>query len=190
MFYIVFDLGIPGVHTTQRNESINSLIKGGNLFANALQEMRLYEAVAYIKDLIDRFLESELDELTKLLMNKKHYCDKVHAHLKASVELASTRCLGKSGWQVEDVADDVPGRNCAVRETLPKGGFRQHMVPVGPVVLGSGIPGGFLTVRAAATAVETSIGHVPGTKDETLAETTSHCNTFFFTVRRRGQPLS
>jgi hypothetical protein len=54
----------------------------------------------------------------------------VHAHLKASVELASNRCLGKSGWQVEDVADDVPGRNCAVRETLPKGGFRQHMVTI------------------------------------------------------------
>jgi hypothetical protein len=129
MFYIVIDTGIPGVHTTQRNESINSLIKGGNLFANALQEMRLYEAVAYIKDLIDRFLESELDELTKLLMNKKYYCDKVHAHLKASLDRASHACLGKSGWQVEDVADDVVGHTtCAVRENLPKGGFRTHMV--------------------------------------------------------------
>ena len=85
--------------------------------------MRLYEAVNYLKDLNDRFLEQELDELTRLLLNKKFYCDKVHEFIKASVERASNRCLGQNGWQIEDGASGF-----TVHENLPKGGIRRHMV--------------------------------------------------------------
>ena len=99
---LLYITGIPGVHTTQRNESINSLIKGGNVFATALLDMKMFEAVAYLKDMIDRFLEQELDEITALLQKKRNYCDKVHDHIRTSLTRATNRCLGREGWQIQE----------------------------------------------------------------------------------------
>ena len=47
-----------GAHTTQRSESIHSLIKMGNLYANTLREMSFFRAYTYLTDVVQMTLEN------------------------------------------------------------------------------------------------------------------------------------
>jgi hypothetical protein len=111
---------VAGVHTTQRNESLNSLIKGGTVFATTLMDMSFYQADCFLVDLQDKFLEQALDELTELLRQHKDYCPKIRAILHAAVTGAVDNCCGKNGWSVvpeengEYVVTECSGRKHTV----------------------------------------------------------------------------
>ena len=111
---------MAGVHTTQRNESLNSLIKGGTVFATTLMDMSFYQADCFLVDLQDKYLEQALDELTDLLRQHKDYCPKIRAILHAAVTGAVDNCCGKNGWSVvpeengEYVVTECSGRKHTV----------------------------------------------------------------------------
>ena len=94
-----------GIHTTQRNESLNSLIKGGNVFASALMDMSFYQTNCYLVDLQDKFLESALDEITELLRQDRAYCPKIRALIQKNLEHSIDKCCGRDGWAVVPSAD-------------------------------------------------------------------------------------
>ncbi len=82
-----------GIHTTQRNESLNSLIKGGNVFASALMDMSFYQTNCYLVDLQDKCLESALDEITELLRQNRAYCPKIRALIQKTWNILSTSAV-------------------------------------------------------------------------------------------------
>jgi hypothetical protein len=107
MSSIRLTLNCAGVHTTQRNESINSLIKGGTVFANALQDMSFYHVFMYLIDIQSRHMEKELDEITELLQKKQLYCKNIHNILLETVRQCVDTCCGDSGWRIVPI-----GNNC------------------------------------------------------------------------------
>ena len=76
------------------------------MFANALQDMKMFEAVSYLKDMVDKFLEQELDELTNLFSKNSPYCNKVRDHLQNSLTRASNYRLGSQGWWIQQMQTD------------------------------------------------------------------------------------
>jgi hypothetical protein len=90
-----------GTHTTQRNESMHSLLKMGNLLANALREMSFYEAYTYIKDVVDTMLESSLDELAECIAKKMHCSHHVLCLLKEANLQCVDLCMNEDGWAIQ-----------------------------------------------------------------------------------------
>ena len=93
-----------GAHTTQRNESIHSLLKMGNLLANALRDMPFYEAYTYITDIVDTMLETSLDELAQCIAKKMHCSNHVLGLLKEATTQCVDLCMNEHGWAVEPQA--------------------------------------------------------------------------------------
>jgi hypothetical protein len=94
---------VAGAHTTQRNESIHSLIKMGNLLANALREMSFHGAYSYINNTIDLLLEQSLDSLSKYLERNRFCCDKVLEIMSEANSRCVDTCMDDSGWNVHEV---------------------------------------------------------------------------------------
>ena len=104
------------------------------MFATALMDMKMFEAVSYLKDMVDKFLEAELDEITALLQQKQDYCKKVREHLQNSLTRATNRCIGKEGWLIQSSQTN----SIVVREIEGKGKYeREHAVVI---EAGNGIP--------------------------------------------------
>ena len=87
-----------GAHTSQRNESIHSLIKCGNLMANALREMSFFASYVYLTDIVEQMLETSLDELSRLLQKNLSCCPHVSKLIRAAAQSCTEVCIGDNGW--------------------------------------------------------------------------------------------
>ena len=94
-----------GAHTTQRSESLHSLIKMGNLYANILREMSFFKAYVYLTDVVQMALEKSLDELSNLLKAGHHCCSHVSDLIKGASQDCTTVCIGSGGWTAKVVTE-------------------------------------------------------------------------------------